>query len=1016
LKNYKQILNKQSHEARPWVIWIWNCGISKDEMVAQLNKLIAQGFGGIIIRPGKDMVPDFLSEEFFVLFKIALDTAKEHGMGIRLGEDLSMPWSGSFAALCNQNKSLRGQSLVLAETCIKRERETFTWPVVDPKKTLVMVARVKNGILSATEIKTLPLATDKPLVWKVPSDEWRIMVFKKEYVNDPAGGYVPNVYNTRAAQLYIQNTLAEFKKRFSRYIGNAFAGFLTEMPAYRTGDGAIPWDDDLVVKFRTKYKKDLLKYIPSLFFDAPQAARIRNQVYAYLDQSMYERFALPIEVWAKNVKLTQWVLCPERTIHRKGNALIDGDFHTDKGLSMVGLQNIDGIEENFPLLRAMADINRNDYKRGTIAVVGRNGNGTAATPQSLKNEIDMNLLSGATCIIVDGCFYALDQRNYLKTPHNPSWYPYLGDFFKPLCEYAARMHGILHGTGMLRPAALLCPSGAVRALYTPTSGEPVRTGAQLLQKTVNALIHQNLDFETVGEEDLLRCLVKIDGEFGKNDRKGGGNYQVLVVPYAPLVSRSLLVFLEKMVSKRGTILFVNDSPKGTYEDGVNSSVTKRIERLLNPKKSPSRIIAPEALEEVLATLPCRRITMAAQDDMTPDILSVAAVDQGATVYGFHNRSERQEFSVRVGVPQEKRFTFLDCDTGNMIEIHDVHREGDRSFFTLHLQPNRTVLIAAHQVAIAGALSKPVKGTISPFSLNLRNYRIVLKNQWTFDAVTMNALPLSGWNQRIGLSRDSGGFSHFYESHFQVGTLPEECYLVMSRMGGDHARQLGANAQVEININGTRVDRPVLPSTALTAAQEIAPNAGAGQAGVAVSYAVLPREMKIPGAFGGPNEIYNVHTLLVKGFNRVALRTSGFLVDPPTVLYPPLLLGPFSILRGPNGWIIEKGGAGVGNDSWTKHGYPYLCGVGLYRQSFEVPQQYNRLVLRMSQVTGVVEIRVNNKPVGNRFAWQPIETDITAHCEHKRNELSVYVANTIDNILRMNGRASGILGGVYLDVT
>jgi hypothetical protein len=133
------------------------------------------------------------------------------------------------------------------------------------------------------------------------------------------------------------------------------------------------------------------------------------------------------------------------------------------------------------------------------------------------------------------------------------------------------------------------------------------------------------------------------------------------------------------------------------------------------------------------------------------------------------------------------------------------------------------------------------------------------------------------------------------------------------------------------------------------------------------------------------------------------------------MYPPLILGRFSILRGPSGWIMEKVGATVGNDSWTRYGYPYLSGVGVYSQLFEVPHQYSRLVLRMSQVSGAVDISINGKPVG-KFTWQPIEIDITSFCESKRNELKISVTNTIDNVLRMNGRASGILGDVFLDVT
>jgi hypothetical protein len=121
------------------------------------------------------------------------------------------------------------------------------------------------------------------------------------------------------------------------------------------------------------------------------------------------------------------------------------------------------------------------------------------------------------------------------------------------------------------------------------------------------------------------------------------------------------------------------------------------------------------------------------------------------------------------------------------------------------------------------------------------------------------------------------------------------------------------------------------------------------------------------------------------------------------------------MRGQSGWVIEKAGAVVGNDSWTKYGYPYLSGIGTYRQLFEVPHQYNRLILRASQVSGIAEIKLNGRPVG-KFIWQPIEADITNLCEAKRNELVIAVANTIDNVVRMNGRPSGILGDVYLDVS
>jgi hypothetical protein len=1011
LKNFKKILSSQNLESRPWILWIWNLSITKAEMVLQLDALLSQGFGGIIVRPGREMVPAYLSEEFFALFRIVLEKAKAHGVGIRIADDFSMPWSGCFSSLLDQNPKLRARHLVLTESSPRRSGETFEYRADDPRETIVLAAKVKGSQASLSEVKSIPLSADKPLVWKAPHGEWRIFVFKKQFVSDIAGGYLPNVYNTRTAQLYIQNVLNVFKKRFSKYIGNTLKGFLSEMPAYRPAEGTIPWDDDLVVKFRTKYKKDLLKYLPVLSHDAPQAGRIRNQIFSYLDQSMYERFALPLETWARKSRMTQWVLCPERTIQPGDHPLVDGDFHTDRGLSFVGLQNLDGTEENYPFLRAMADCNAKEYRRGTIGIIGRSRSGSAATLQSLKNEILLSVLAGAAPLIIDGCFFTLDQRSYLKTPHNTVWYRNLGRHFKPLCDYAARLQEVLRNVSFSRPVAVFSAAPAIRATYTPASVETAQTGREFMQKTVNALIRQNLDFDIVSEEYLVRCGVKTGGVFGWSDRKGRSSYLALIVPYAPLISRSLLVFLEKLVMKHGSVIFINAAPRGTFEDGIVTGVGRRIEKLLNPKKSGSRVVALDDMERSFGDIPSR-IKLTAPEQGTPDIMCASGSAERCSYHCFHNRSEQQEYVVRVEVPYEKRFVSVDCAAGTIIDIPEVQRDGSASRFTMRLMPQRTLIVVGSAPAISAQAARQGKGAISPFTALQRNYRVVLKNQWTFEAQTPNVLPLSNWNLRIGLSRERGGFSHLYESVFQVGTLPAECYFAVPDCNRSYAKIRGAESQIEISVNGMRVDRPVVPATASPSPDVERSSAPPAEA---VSFIVPPEQTDLRFLFGTPATLFNVKSLLVKGFNRIAVRTSSLVLDPQAVLYPPMLLGPFSIVRGQSGWVIEKTTANVGVDSWTRYGFPYLSGTGVYRQPFEVPHQYNRLILRILHVSGPVDIRINGKPVG-KFLWQPIEADITHLCESKRNELVIAVDNTIDNIVRMNGRPSGILGDVCLDVS
>jgi hypothetical protein len=167
-------------------------------------------------------------------------------------------------------------------------------------------------------------------------------------------------------------------------------------------------------------------------------------------------------------------------------------------------------------------------------------------------------------------------------------------------------------------------------------------------------------------------------------------------------------------------------------------------------------------------------------------------------------------------------------------------------------------------------------------------------------------------------------------------------------------------------------------------------------------------------FGNNTFLYNLKDQIRKGINRISYRTLGLVYDPLTIVYPPLIAGTFSIIKGSAGWIVSNMPPVVGHDSWTKYGYPYLCGTGVYKQIFELPGEYNRLILRFSHVSDTIDVAVNSRPLGT-LNWHPMEIDITDICESRRNELRVRVVNTLDNILRMTSRPSGLLGEVFVDV-
>ena len=995
----------------PWVIWIWNLGITKDELLEQLNFLLSQGFGGIAIRPGRDMSPSYLSEEFFELFGIVLQAAQQKNVGIRIADDFSLPWSGFFDEIVSHSKKLRAQKIVLRETIETAGQSEITINKVD-SDTVALAVRFKDGVPNSNDIKVLSGKIIKDsLVWKVTPGEWKVLVFQKQFVTDPVGCFIPNVYNPKTSLTYIQTVLEQFKTRFSKFIPGTFEGFINEMPAIRPADNSIPWDDDLAVKFKTKYKKDLTKLLPLLFFEnCPGSARIRQQIYAFISQSMYEKFASPLEAWAKKSRLSQWVLCAERSINKTENELVDGFIPVDQGLSSAGIQNLDGTNASYPLLRMFADTNAIQYRRDLITCIGRNRNGSAATLQSLKNEVDLNLLGGPSKMIIDGAFFNVDQRSYIKTPFNPAWYSPGSENMKSLCAYISRANEICKDIHFTKQIAVLAPSVSALACYTPDKGEASRKSFSLLQKTLAALDRLNLSYDIVSEELLGSCTVRTNGEFGTTDRIRKGNYQALVVPFAPFVSRAVLALVEKLALKENRVFFIDEMPLGTLEDGTTAAVKTRIDKLADSKKLKAEIIPSGEIEDVLSAID-PVVNVNSNGKRGSDIFCSLGSGEGFELYILQNVSDTKDYYAEIAVPEQKYFAVADCESGELLEIEGVEKEAGQSHFKLSMAPKTTLYILGSSTRIASqGSSKNFRNGVNPFVLPVRGYRIVLKDQWAFETRSMNALPLANWSVRIGLSRESGGFSHFYETNFQVKSIPSSCFFVMNGIGGSQARFSGLDNSTEITVNGTRVDKmpagtgfiPEIEKTE-TEAKTPAPS----------MFPIDLYDGAIKKVFG--RQLIDIKDLLIRGFNRVSIRTSGLISDPQTIMYPPVVLGDFGISKGQNGWSIDKQENLIGHNSWTKYGYPYLSGVGVYKQAFEIPNEYEKIILRLSQVSGAVGVSLNDKSLGV-FNWHPIEVDVTSIIStSKRNELTIETLNTIDNLVKLNGRPSGLTGEVYLDV-
>jgi hypothetical protein len=1005
-------------EFRPWVIWIWNLSITKDELVKQLRFFIERRFAGVAIKIGRDMTPAFLSEEFFSLFNEVLLIAQSEKIGIRLAEDFSMPVHGAFEAIALKNKSLRGQYCTLEHTEQIQNKADLEKTIADPASAIVQIAKFENEKVLISKLRTMsvPLHDNPVISWKGQPGVHQLMIFRKKYAADPLGGYVPNVYREQSARIYADTVWEAFHKHFSKFMPLTFEGFITEIPAYLPADNAVPWDDDLVVKYRSKYKKNLLSVLPSLFFATEQQeARNRPHIYSFLLQSMHERFTATLDKWCKKYRLSNWVLCPERPVVKSTAMLRDCMAIPSQNFGVVGIQNQEGSEENAPIVHAMADANAREFRRETITVIGRNRQGNASSLQDLKSEIDQSAMTGPSRILLDGCFFNVSHKSFIKTPCNPSWYSPGAENLSDLSDYASRVKKLITPLQLTRQVAILLPSQSVMTDFCVSNDEPVRKSILAMHNTMDELQTLNLDFDVISEEMLLSCSLFSNGEFNSQSKVRKGNYQALVVPYCRMVSKNLFVYLERMAVKKGTIIFVGEAPQGTIDDGITPAFTSRVAKLLRSRTGRISVTPAKEIEPSLAHIkPVASVTV--QGKKCSDIAVSCGADVSQSVYCMVNKSDAQDYFAAIELPEEKYFYLADCTTGEIHEIEDVQRKDDTCRINLNIAPRQShFIMASSQKVPTTSLPKGKQPSINLIGTVQRNYRIVLKDQWQFSLCSLNVLPLAAWNTRIGLSREFGGFSHFYETYFEVKEVPEVALFSLCGLTDASAVISKNERSIEVNINGSRVnDSGPLDETSCAALFPV-PAATVSPDGHVVHAHPLQEHSKPCLDLFTRNVLsFNIKDSIRKGLNRISLRTLGMVFDPMAIVYPPLIAGSFAIIKGSNGWVIDTAMPMVSHDSWTKYGFPYLSGCGTYKQVFEIPSDYNRLVLKLSQVSGSTSVSLNNVSLAT-FNWHPMEIDITDICESKRNELAVSVVNTVDNMIRMNNRPSGLIGEAYLDV-
>jgi len=121
-----------------------------------------------------------------------------------------------------------------------------------------------------------------------------------------------------------------------------------------------------------------------------------------------------------------------------------------------------------------------------------------------------------------------------------------------------------------------------------------------------------------------------------------------------------------------------------------------------------------------------------------------------------------------------------------------------------------------------------------------------------------------------------------------------------------------------------------------------------------------------------------------------------------------ITGSFSLNEKKDDYIIAPLRDQIKIGDWTKQGYPFYSGTGVYETEVNIPEKYLDGKLFLNAVCGedILEVIINDNE-GKVILWHPYSLDITNLVKQGKNSFKLKVTNTLINILEGVKKESGL---------
>jgi len=935
-------------------LWVWNDMLTEERIRQTLRDLAGQKVMQAFVHPRPGLMTPYLSDDWFRLWKVALDEGERLDMKIWIYDENSYPsgFAGGWVPELMPEARGRGLRFEVGNKSKKADGDVLgVYPLDD-------------GTSDGTRFLTVRVqrAGDSP---------WT------------GGRCYVDLLHPGVTEKFIEVTMEAYRKRLGEHFGKRIPGWFTDEPHLSPAGGTPHWSDHLPELFQERWGYDLVNNLPSLHLPIGDWKRVRHNYYQLLLEQFIECWAKPCYEYCEkyNLEFTghYWEHGWPRAGHGGDNMAMYA-WHQrpaiDNLMNLYG-EKVDGQFGNSRTVRELSSVANQLGRRRTLCEAYGAG-GWDLRFEDMKRIGDWLVVLGVNTLDEHLSYITIRGTRKRDHPQSFSYHEPWWDSYHVMAQYFTRLSAATsHGRQVNR--ILVLEPTTTAWMYQPdkSTQKQMMDVGERFQQLVNAMERAQVEYD-LGCEDIIARHGSVERDRPAASTSASGTpwfvvgkcrYDTVVLP--PLtesLNSQTVELLEKYANAGGRVLCCGPPP-----ERIDGQLADRVKQTA---ENPGwKVVDVAAVPGLLGELDGDDFAIhRTEGDQGILFHQRRCLDDGQLLLLVNTSIEHASLgeirSALKGVQE-----WIPQTGGERPYPFSTDRDGIKLSFDL--PPCGSLLLFLSNESLAPARVRETTTTalkpIDPMAIERLGPNVLTldfvdvtaggetkEKTYCYNATQFvfqkNGMEKNPWDHAVQFRDEiistkfpeNSGFEAVYRFNIEQ-KIPDGLQIVIERPD-----------LYKITCNGQTV-------------------------------AAKPGEWWLDRAFG---------RIDLAGIARVGENTVNIKASPMTVFHeiePAYVLGDFALRPTDVGFAIMTPRS-VALGAWNDQGLPFYAEGLAYLQKYEVVQPDGRYVVRLPSWYGsVAEVHVNGQSAGHLVS-QPWEVDVTDQVKPGTNVVQVRVIGSLKNTL------------------